>query len=206
MKRGTFITFEGSDGSGKTTQLRLLHKRLEAEGHDPVATLEPGGTPGAEAIGHLLLEGSTDRWSAVCETLLFTAARRDHVERLIQPALDAGRIVLSDRFHDSTVVYQAAGGGDSELIFTLHRLAIDLIPDLTVVLQISAEEAGRRRQERGGSKHRFERIGSEFNQRVAEGYTALCNRNPDRCVAVDGEATVDEVALRVWETVQRALQ
>ncbi len=205
MSGGVFITFEGSDGSGKTTQLRMLQQRLEKAGRDPVATLEPGGTEGAEAIGQLLLEGSTDRWSPACETLLFTAARRDHVERLIQPALDAGRIVLSDRFHDSTAVYQAAGGGDPEMIDTLHGLAIGLVPNLTLVLRISAEESARRRLARGGSQHRYERIGADFDRRVEEGYTALCARHPRRCVAIDGGGPAEEVAESVWSAIQPVL-
>lgn len=205
MSGGAFITFEGSDGSGKTTQLRLLQRRLEEAGRDPVATFEPGGTEGAEAIGRLLLEGSADRWSPASETLLFTAARRDHVERLIRPALDAGRIVLSDRFHDSTAVYQAAGGGDPEMIDTLHGLAIGLVPDLTLVLRISVEESSRRRQARGGSQHRYERVGADFDRRVEEGYAALCSRYPARCVAIDGDAPIEEIAENVWNSVQQAL-
>lgn len=196
-----FISLEGADGSGKTTQVALLANRLQAENHDVEVTREPGGTPGAEAVARLLLDGATDRWSAMTEVLLFAAARRDHVERKIRPALDRGAIVISDRFHDSTAVYQSARGADPAEIEIIHNTAVAIRPDLTLVLQVDANEAGARLQARSEGEYRFERMGSEFHRRVARGYRALCEQEPERCQPIDGDGSAESVSDAIWSIV-----
>uniref|UniRef100_UPI001B6DFBF2 dTMP kinase n=1 Tax=Amaricoccus sp. TaxID=1872485 RepID=UPI001B6DFBF2 len=157
MIPGRFISFEGVDGAGKTTQLRRLAATLRAAGRDVVETREPGGSPGAEEIRRLLVEGAPGRWSAESECLLFTAARRDHVERTIAPALAAGRTVLTDRFADSTRVYQGAARADLRAtVDALHALMIGREPDLTVILDLDPDEAHARGTARGGAEDRFE--------------------------------------------------
>jgi dTMP kinase len=193
-RRGLFVTFEGIDGSGKTTQIRRLAGRLSAEGRDVRVTREPGGSPGAEEIRRLLVEGEPGRWSAETEILLFTAARRDHVERVIRPALEAGAIVLCDRFVDSTRVYQGARRGDLRAcVDRLHAMMIGIEPDLTLILDLDPDEAMRREAGRGGAERRFERFGRAFQMRLREGFRALAAEAPDRCrviAAAGDEATV----------------
>jgi dTMP kinase len=193
-----FISFEGVDGSGKTTQLRLLAARLRAAGRDVVETREPGGAPGAEQIRRLLVEGAPGRWSPETECLLFTAARRDHLERTIEPALAAGRTVLTDRFADSTRVYQ--GSARAELrgsVDTLHALMIGREPDLTLILDLDPDTALARGRARGGSEDRFERLGLEFQRRLARGFRALAAEFPERCRLVPADGAPEAVAARV---------
>ena len=155
-----FISFEGIDGSGKSTQARLLAEALRAEGREVVLTREPGGSDGAEAIRRLLVEGGTDRWSAETEILLFNAARRDHLERTIRPALDAGKTVITDRFADSTRVYQGATRGDlSGTVEALHAMMIGIEPDRTFVIDIDPKVSLTRGVARGGAEDRFESMG-----------------------------------------------
>ncbi len=198
MAGGRFISFEGVDGAGKTTQLRLLAARLRALGHAVVETREPGGAPGAEEIRRLLVEGEPGRWSPESETLLFTAARRDHLERTIRPALSRGEIVLCDRFADSTRVYQGAVRADlRDMVDTLHALAIGIDPDLTIILDLDPTRALTRGLARGGSEDRFERFGADFQARLRGGFLELAARFPDRCRVVSAEGPADEVAARV---------
>lgn len=198
-----FLTFEGADGAGKSTQARRLAEALRAAGREVVLTREPGGAPGAEEIRSLLVEGAPGRWSAVTETLLFFAARRDHVERTIRPALDRGALVICDRFTDSTRAYQAAarpGGGagaPAALIETLQREAIGLEPDLTLVFDLAPEAARARSLARGGDEARFEAMGPEFQQRLRAAFLALAAAAPGRCVTIDAAGTEAEVAARV---------
>ncbi len=193
-----FITFEGIDGAGKTTQLRLLAARLRSEGAAVVETREPGGAPGAEAIRSLLVEGEPGRWSPEAETLLFTAARRDHLERTIRPALARGDTVLCDRFADSTRVYQGAVRADLRaMVDALHALAIGIEPDLTVVLDLDPGLALGRGLARGGREDRFERFGAGFQARLREGFLALAAEFPDRCRVVPAAGGAEEVAARV---------
>ena len=195
---GRFISFEGIDGSGKSTQLRALAARLRSAGITVVETREPGGSPGAEAIRRLLVEGETGRWSAETECLLFTAARRDHLERTIRPALAAGATVLTDRFADSTRVYQGVARGDLRAtVDALHALTIGVEPDLTLILDLDPDTALARGLARGGAEDRFERFGADFQTRLRSGFLALAAEFPERCRVVAASGPAEEVAARV---------
>jgi dTMP kinase len=192
---GVFITLEGIDGSGKSTQCRRLAETLRAEGRDVVLTREPGGSPGAEEIRRLLVEGDPDRWSGETEILLFTAARRDHLEKTIRPALAAGRIVVSDRFADSTRVYQGAARGDLRgFVDRLHEMAIGVEPDLTLVIDMDPEAALARGLARRSGEDRFEDLGAAFQARLRDGFLALAAEAPARCRVIDGNRDADAVA------------
>lgn len=198
MPRGRFITFEGVDGSGKTTQVRLMAQRLRATGVTVVQTREPGGAPGAEAIRKLLVEGDTDRWSPESEILLFTAARRDHVERTIRPALERGETVICDRFIDSTRVYQGTVRSDLRgMVDEIHRIAVDLEADLTILLDVAPDEARKRDAARGSAEDRFERFGADFQTRLRAGFLALAAEFPERCRVVSAVGPLDDVSERV---------
>ena len=190
-----FITFEGIDGSGKTTQARLLAQMLRSEGREVVLTREPGGSPGAEEIRALVLEGDPERWSAETELLLFTAARRDHLERLIEPALAAGKVVISDRFADSTRVYQGTRAGDLRAsVDALHKLMIGREPDLTFIIDMDPDTGHARAKGRATSEERFEDFGAGLQARLRRGFLALAREFPDRCVLIDGNREVEAVA------------
>ncbi|MEM8786951.1 MAG: dTMP kinase [Pseudomonadota bacterium] len=196
-----FISIEGVDGSGKSTQAAALADRLRAQGHAVTLTREPGGSPGAEEIRRLLVEGDPGRWSPETEILLFTAARRDHMERLIQPALDRAETVLCDRFADSTRVYQGTARADLRAtVDTLHDLMIGRDPDLTVILDLDPGAALRRGLARQSGEDRFEDMGADFQRRLAQGFRALAAAQ-DRCVLVDASGAPDAVAARVWRAV-----
>lgn len=196
--QGFFLTFEGADGSGKSTQARRLSEALAKEGYEVVLTREPGGSKGAEEIRRLLVEGDPGRWSAETEILLFTAARRDHLERTILPALERGAIVISDRFADSTRVYQGAARGDlRETVDTLHKLMIGREPDLTLVIDLDAEEGLSRGLARNSGEDRFEELGAGFQQKLRQGYRNLLTDFPTRCIGIDGNAEEETVATRV---------
>ncbi len=204
--RGLFVTLEGIDGSGKSTQARRLAEALTAEGLPVTATREPGGAPGAEAIRRLLVEGTAARWSPETELLLFTAARRDHLERVIAPALAAGRVVISDRFADSTRVYQGVARADLRAqVDELHRLMIGTEPDLTLIIDLDPAEAARRWAARGGPEQRFEAMGGGFQARLAQGFRALAREAPGRCRLIDGQSPEDAVAARVRAAADTAL-
>ncbi|WP_394155188.1 dTMP kinase [Loktanella salsilacus] len=193
-----FITFEGIDGSGKSTQARLLADALRVDGTDVVLTREPGGSPGAEEIRNLLLTGDTDRWSAMTEILLFTAARRDHLEKTVLPALDAGKIVISDRFADSTRVYQGATRGDLRpAVDALHKLAIGREPDLTFIIDMDPAIALRRGLARSSGEDRFEDMGLSFQETLRHGFLTLAHANADRCVVIDGNRDPAAVASEI---------
>ncbi len=188
-----FVTFEGIDGSGKSTQARLLAERLD----DVVLTREPGGSPGAEEIRQLVLTGDPDRWTAETEILLFTAARRDHLERTILPALEQGKTVISDRFADSTRVYQGATRGDlRNTVDELHRLMIGREPDLTFIIDMDPEIALRRGLARKSGEDRFEDFGLGFQETLRHGFLNLA-QTEDRCVLIDGNRAIEEVAADV---------
>jgi dTMP kinase len=204
---GRFITFEGGEGAGKSTQLKRLVARLEAGGLDVVATREPGGSPGAESIRELVLKGSADRWSPVTETLLMYAARRDHVERVIRPALARGAWVVCDRFADSTRAYQgAAGGVDPALIAAMETHVLEETrPDMTLIFDMPVEVGLERAHARAGSEMRFESKGLAFHQRLREGFLAIARAEPDRCAIIDAAGTLDEVEAAVWAAVEGRL-
>jgi len=196
--RGLFITFEGIDGCGKSTQARRLAATLEGQGHRVTLTREPGGAPGAEEIRRLLVEGPPARWSPETEVLLFTAARRDHLERTIRPALEAGGVVICDRFADSTRVYQGAARGDLRaLVDRLHELTIGIEPDLTLVLDLDVGTARDRAQARSGGEERFEAMGAGFQARLRDGFRALAAEFPDRVHLVDAAGDADALAGRI---------
>ena len=200
---GRFISFEGIDGSGKSTQARRLAEGLGAAGRDVVLTREPGGSPGAEEIRALLLTGAPERWSAETEILLFTAARRDHLERRIAPALAAGRTVICDRFADSTRVYQGATRGDLRgLVDQLHALTIGREPDLTLLIDIDPETGWHRAKARADAEARFEDFGAEMQARLRAGFLALAQAAPERIRVIDGRGTEAEVAARVARAVE----
>lgn len=195
MSQGRFITFEGIDGSGKSTQARLLAAYLRAKDVDVVLTREPGGAPGAEEIRRLLVEGDPDRWSAETEILLFTAARRDHLERTIRPALERGATVISDRFADSTRVYQGTTRGDLRaLVDQLHSMMIGVEPDLTFIIDMDPDQALSRGLARQSGEDRFEDMGASFQAKLRVGFTALASEAPDRCHLVNGHREADSIA------------
>ena len=195
---GRFISFEGIDGSGKSTQVRALAAALRARGHEVVETREPGGAPGAEAIRRLLVEGDPGRWSPEAEILLFTAARRDHLERTVAPARARGATVITDRFADSTRVYQGTARADLRaMVDTLHALTIGLEPDLTVILDLAPEIALARGLARRSGEDRFERFGAAFQAKLRAGFLALAREFPDRCRVVAATGGAEDVAARV---------
>jgi len=199
---GLFISFEGIDGSGKSTQTKLLKDRFP----DAVLTREPGGSAGAEEIRALLLTGDPDRWSAETEILLFTAARRDHLEKTILPALAAGKTVICDRFADSTRVYQGATRGALRgAVDTLHDVMIGREPDLTFIIDMDPGIALSRGLARGSGEDRYEDMGLAFQETLRHGFLALAKANPDRCVLIDGNrdpvAVAAEIAVHVTDRV-----
>lgn len=202
MSVGRFITFEGIDGSGKSTQARMLHASLQKRGVKAMLTREPGGSAGAEQIRRLLVEGDPDRWSPETEILLFTAARRDHLEKTIRPALNGGTIVISDRFADSTRVYQGATRGDlRKLVDRLHYEVIGAEPDLTFVIDMPPEQALKRGLARQSGEDRFEDMGLEFQKKLRDGFRNLAKEYPQRCHLINGARDIDAVAADVLAIV-----
>lgn len=207
--RGRFVTFEGGEGAGKSTQIRLLAERLRARDLDIVLTREPGGSPLAEQLRALLLSGKIADKGPLAEAILFSAARADHVDRLIRPALEAGRWVLSDRFADSTRVYQGTVGAvPMGQVAALEKLALDgLKPDLTLVLDLPADVGLARADARRGaeSADRFERDDLAIHEARRQGFLALARTEPGRVAVIDADAPPETVAERVWETVTTRL-
>jgi dTMP kinase len=195
MTRGRFITFEGGEGTGKSTQARLLADRLIQLGGDVVQTREPGGSPSAEEIRQLLVTGAADRWSPIAETLLFYAARVEHWRQVIEPALVRGAHVVCDRFADSTMAYQAyAGGLDRQIIEDIHRLTMqDVAPDLTLVLDIEVEKGLTRAAARRDDETRFERKGRAFHDKLRLGFLDIAKRAPARCMVIDASQAIERV-------------
>lgn len=197
-ERGFFVSFEGIDGSGKSTQARLLAEHLRATGRDVELTREPGGSDGAEAIRRLLVEGDPNRWSPETEILLFTAARRDHLERTIAPALERGATVITDRFADSTRVYQGSvRAGLRDTVDALHERMIGEEPDLTLIIDMDPAEALTRGLARSSGEDRFETFGVDFQARLREGFVDLAKANPGRCRLISGKDSMEAVAARV---------
>ena len=192
---GLFITLEGIDGSGKSTQAQLLAEGLRAMGYDVVRTREPGGSPGAEEIRSLVLEGPPDRWSPESELLLFTAARRDHLEKTIRPALAQGKVVICDRFADSTRIYQGITRADlRNTVDALHDLMIGQEPDLTYVIDIAPEQGLARAQGRQAGEQRFEDFGLAMQAKMRAGFLALACEFSQRCHVIEGDRPPSQVA------------
>jgi len=201
-----FITFEGIDGSGKSTQARLLSERLKSQGRDVILTREPGGAPGAEDIRKLLVEGDPGRWSAETEILLFTAARRDHLERTIRPALERGAVVISDRFADSTRVYQGAARSNlRDTVDTLHSLMIGIEPTVTLILDTDPDAALTRGLARKSGEDRFEDMGLSFQHALRKGFRQLADSAPERCILIDGDRPIETVAADVAAQIEPML-
>lgn len=201
-RSGLFLSFEGIDGSGKSTQAKMLADRVRAAGHDVVHTREPGGSPGAEEIRALVLQGDPDRWSAETEILLFTAARRDHLERTIQPALDAGKVVICDRFADSTRMYQGLSRGNLRAkVDALHDLMIGVEPDLTLLIDMDPETGLSRAKARNTVEERFEDFGASLQEAMRSGFLALAKEYADRFRVIDGAREAETVAGDVWAAV-----
>ncbi len=207
--RGRFITFEGGEGTGKSTHAAALAQRLRSMGIGVVLTREPGGSPGAEIIRHVLLSGAAKPLGPDAEAILFAAARDDHVSHTIEPALARGRWVVSDRFADSTSVYQGVlGRVDPLLIGGLHRVTVGkLKPDLTFILDVPAEIGIERAKQRRGEldADRFEAESLEFHEKLREAYLHLAASEPERCVLIDAREQRAAVATRIWETVAKRL-
>lgn len=206
--RGRFITFEGGEGAGKSTQVRRLSERLGALGIDVVATREPGGSPGAEIVRHLLLSGAAKPLGPLAEAALFAAARADHLDVTIRPSLDRGSWVISDRFSDSTRVYQGAlGNVDPKLIAALEAVTVgETTPDLTVVLDVPADEGLARATARSGAgADRFESESLNFHRHLRDAFRDLALREPERCVLIDGRQDPDTVAEAIWSAVASRL-
>jgi dTMP kinase len=209
-RKAPFITFEGGEGAGKTTQIRQLADHLAAAGIDSLVTREPGGSPFAEEIRALLLSGDLPSRDAMADALLFLAARADHVAETIMPALEAGRWVISDRFADSTFAYQgAAGGVPRATLAELHRLVLgDFRPDLTLLLDLPPEigltRVGARRQHESSSD-RFESREIAYHEALRQGFRAIAADEPARCVLIDAGAPPEEVAAQVWAVVEARL-
>jgi dTMP kinase len=200
--KGSFITFEGIDGSGKSTQTRLLAENLQAQGREVVLTREPGGSPGAEEIRALVLQGEPDRWSAETEILLFTAARRDHLERTILPAIEAGKVVICDRFADSTRMYQGLSRGDLRAtVDQLHSLMIGREPDMTILIDMDSDTGLSRALSRQGIEERFETFGADLQAQMRAGFLSLAKEFADRFVVIDGARDIDAVSIDVIQAV-----
>ncbi len=211
MARGKFITFEGGEGGGKSTQVKRLIAALESAGIRAISTREPGGAPASEDIRELLVSGAVDRWTPMAEVLLNYAAREIHVAKTIIPALDQGIWVISDRFADSTMAYQGYGGGiDRDRIVNIHKAVLnDFMPDLTLILDLPVEQglarAGKRLANDASNEDRFERMGRDFHNRLREGFLAIASDDPKRCRVINAEVDADAVFAAVTDAVNDAL-
>ncbi len=203
MAAGVFITLEGGEGGGKSTQARKLADVLTARGRHVILTREPGGSPGAETIRKLLVEGASNRWDGMTEALLHTAARRDHLVKTVWPAMDVGKVVISDRFYDSTIAYQGYGHGlDVDTLRGLQKTALgDFKPDLTLILDLPAEIGLGRAQGRGGSETRYESMALAFHERLRAGFLEIAKAEPTRCRVIDANADIDSVHAAILSAV-----
>lgn len=209
MNKGKFISFEGGEGTGKSTQVKILRDHLIAMGIDVVLTREPGGAPGAEEIRQLLLTGDPDKWVPMTEVLLFYAARIDHLKRTILPALESGSWVICDRYADSTFAYQGAGHGlGANVVQEIHSIVTDdFWPDMTVLLDIEPETGLERANEResaqpeGKREDRFEKMEGDYHHRLRKAFLTIAKQNPDRFRVIPAEGSIDQVAARIWQQV-----
>jgi dTMP kinase len=205
---GRFITLEGGEGTGKSTQVKRLAATLAARGFDTLTTREPGGSPGAEEIRKLMVEGEPGRWDPITETLLAYAARADHVARTIGPALLADSWVICDRFSDSTFAYQGVGRGvERETIRRIDSAVLDdFAPDLTLILDVDVQIGLARAMARGGLENRFEKFGTDFHEKLRQAFLDIARRNPERCKVVDASGTEEQVADQIFAAVTRRFQ
>ncbi|MCP4314870.1 MAG: dTMP kinase [Hyphomicrobiales bacterium] len=209
--KGRFITFEGGEGAGKSTQIQYLAEALRTHGYDVVMTREPGGSPGAEAVRHVLLSGAAEEFGVRMEAILFAAARSDHVEELIRPAIEAGKVVLCDRFMDSSRVYQGVTGNlEPEFVTALERVAVNgMVPDLTIILDLPAEVGLARAKARSGEKaanpDRYEKEDPTIHEKRREAFLELAAREPDRCKVVNGNQPADAIAQAIEKLVNPVL-
>jgi dTMP kinase len=205
-----FITFEGGEGAGKSTQIRMLAATLRASGHEVVVTREPGGSPGAEAIRHVVLSGAAEPFGPEMEAVLFAAARADHIDRTIRPGLARGAVVLSDRFVDSSRVYQGVTGGlDRPFMETLERATVeDMMPDLTLILDIDPEEGMRRANARRGASKadRFEKEGLSLHRRRRKAFLEIAKTEPKRCKVIDASRPAEKIAAEIAKAVETVIE
>jgi len=209
LSRGFFITFEGGEGAGKSTQIEGLATSLREAGHDVIVTREPGGSAGAEAVRHVLLSGAAEPFGAAMEAVLFAAARSDHVEQVIRPAIARGAVVLCDRFLDSSRVYQGVTGNlDADFMANLERVTVNgMKPDLTLILDIDPEEGLRRATARRGddTPDRFEKETLSIHRRRRKAFLEIAKAEPQRCVVIDADADPEKVAATILRTVSLAM-
>jgi len=208
MTRGRFITLEGGEGAGKSTQIHLLKDVLEGAGKTVLTTREPGGSPGGEEIRNLLVNGNTHKWEPLTEALLNYAARHEHLEKVILPALAEGTWVICDRFADSTMAYQGYGHGmDREIIRRLHRLVVgETAPDLTLILDMPVDTGLARAGARGEGEDRYERMGTEFHERLRQGFLDIAKKDPVRYEVIDATGDVGAVAMAINDAVAHRLK
>ncbi|NQW55213.1 MAG: dTMP kinase [Rhodospirillales bacterium] len=205
---GRFITLEGGEGAGKSTQVARLKASIEARGHDCIATREPGGAPGAEMVRKLLVEGPVERWDGVTEALLHFAARREHLRTTVLPAIAGGTWVVSDRFADSTMAYQGYGhGADRAMLGTLYDIAVgEFRPDLTLILDLPVDTGLARAAARRGTETRYESLPVAFHERVRAGFLDIAAADPGRCVVIDATAGIDEIARAIGGALAKHLE
>ena len=211
MAKGKFISFEGGDGGGKTTQINFLYEALNSIGINTTQTREPGGSAGAEEIRNLLVDGPPERWDAVTETLLHCAARRDHINRTILPALKSGKWVLTDRFFDSTMAYQGYGHGvNKKALYNLQQFVVgNMQPDMTIILdlpvKVGLSRVGKRQPPNingiNDEENRYERMGTDFHERLRKGFLNIAKNNRKRCVVIDTTRDIDEIRLTIRRLV-----
>ena len=203
MTKGVFITFEGGEGTGKSTQLRLLENHLKSINIPVIATREPGGTSAGELIRELLVNGKTDRWSPLTETLLHYASRYEHITNLIQPAILSGQWILCDRYTDSTFAYQGfAQGVDLKIINQLNKIITSqLNPNLTIILDLPIEIGLKRAEKRGIGETRYEKMGRPFHQTLREAFLEIANNNPERCVVINADEKKEVISNRIINLV-----
>ncbi|WP_422013953.1 dTMP kinase [Reyranella sp.] len=201
--RARFITLEGGEGAGKSTQVARLRELIEALGHRCIATREPGGAPGAEMVRKLLVEGPAERWDGVTEALLHFAARREHLRTTVLPALASGTWVVSDRFADSTMAYQGYGHGiDRAMLGTLYDITVgNFRPDLTLILDLPVEAGLARAASRRGKETRYESLPVDFHERVRAGFLDIATADPGRCVVIDATAGIDVIARAIGDAL-----
>ena len=205
--QGRFITLEGGEGAGKSTQVARLKELIEARGHECIATREPGGAPGAEMVRKLLVEGPTERWDGVTEALLHFAARREHLRTTVLPAIARGAWVVSDRFADSTMAYQGYGHGiDRAILGTLYDITVGAFrPDLTLILDLPVDTGLGRAASRRGKETRYESLPLDFHERVRAGFLDIAAADPERCVVIDATAGIDDIARAIGDALATRL-